>query len=71
MIKQTIDVNEIGRNDFARGYFKKDTSTSCHEVREGTPIFCVYACTEITSIFEGETLIDERAVSIQKECPDP
>jgi hypothetical protein len=68
MIKQTIDVNEIGSNDFAQGYFKKDTSTSCHEVREGN---CVYACTEITSIFEGETSIDERAVSIQKECPDP
>eukprot|EP00804_Cyclotella_cryptica_P011713 CCRYP_011315-RD/>CCRYP_011315-RD protein AED:0.13 eAED:0.13 QI:0/0.8/0.66/1/0.8/0.66/6/154/665 len=47
---------------------REETATKCHEVRAGTPEVCVYVCTEIASVFDGTTLVDETATTTESEC---
>jgi len=47
---------------------KKYSNTECDEVWGGKPEVCVYVCTEITSVYDGDVLIDERAKTSETEC---
>jgi hypothetical protein len=50
------------------GAFKKDVATECREVRGGTPVVCVYVCTDIVSVYSGDQLVSEKATSYESEC---
>ncbi|KAL7521894.1 hypothetical protein ACHAWX_006589 [Stephanocyclus meneghinianus] len=47
---------------------KEESTTKCHEVRGGKPEVCVYVCTEIKSVFDGDTLVDESATTTESKC---
>jgi hypothetical protein len=51
-----------------RSRFKEDVTTDCREITGGYPIVCVKVCTSITSVFDGDRLIDETAESTEEEC---
>jgi hypothetical protein len=51
-----------------RSQFKTDVTTDCREITGGYPVVCVKVCTAITSIFNGDILIDETAETTEKEC---
>ena len=50
--------------------FKRTSFTECDEIRGGNPPVCLDVCTEITSIWDGETLIDEFSKTEEKKCPE-
>jgi len=45
-----------------------DETTDCREITGGHPVVCVKVCTTITSIFDGDTLVDESAKTSESEC---
>ena len=49
-------------------HFVSDTQTECEEVLEGNPPVCVIVCIEVTSIYNGETLVDETSKVNQSKC---
>jgi len=51
-----------------RSQFKTDLTTDCREITGGHPAVCVKVCTAITSIFDGDILIDETAETTQEVC---
>ena len=51
-------------------HFRTETDTKCNEVIEGHPQVCVLVCTETTSIFMGDKLLDERSTTHQRKCDD-
>ena len=51
-----------------RSQFKTDVTTDCREIIGGHPVVCVKVCTAITSIFDGDILIDETAETTEEEC---
>jgi hypothetical protein len=48
---------------------KTYTSTECEPIYAGTPVVCVYVCTDIVSVFDGEELVSETASSYETDCP--
>ncbi len=51
-----------------RSQFKTDVTTDCREITGGHPVVCVKVCTVITSIFDGDMLIDETADTFEENC---
>jgi hypothetical protein len=52
----------------SNSHFVSDTQTECEEVIEGNPPVCVIVCVEVTSIYNGETLVDETSKVNQSKC---
>jgi len=47
---------------------KTDQATKCHKVIEGNPEVCILVCTEVTSHWATNKLIDETSKTSQREC---
>ena len=52
----------------SNSHFVSDTQTECEEVLEGNPPVCAIVCIEVTSIYNGETLVDETSKVNQSKC---
>ena len=55
--------------DMPHGSTKTLTNTECEEIFAGTPQVCVYVCTDVVSVYDGDILISEDAQSYETECP--
>ena len=49
-------------------HFITDTDTDCRKEITGRPEVCVMVCTETTSIWSGEKLLDEQTKTTQQRC---
>ena len=47
---------------------KTDKETKCHNVIEGKPEVCILVCTEVTSHWATNKLLDETSKTSQREC---
>jgi hypothetical protein len=56
------------RPDVRSNDLTTDETTDCREITGGHPVVCVKVCTTITSIFDGDTLVDESAKTSESEC---
>eukprot|EP00571_Detonula_confervacea_P006580 CAMPEP_0172330816 /NCGR_PEP_ID=MMETSP1058-20130122/61599_1 /TAXON_ID=83371 /ORGANISM="Detonula confervacea, Strain CCMP 353" /LENGTH=681 /DNA_ID=CAMNT_0013048047 /DNA_START=165 /DNA_END=2211 /DNA_ORIENTATION=+ len=56
--------------DVPSDHFTTDTDTKCDKIIEGHPEICVISCSETTSTWSGETLIDERTKTTQSKCEE-
>lgn len=60
-------------NDRTRGGWRSGQETfkdtECEAVYGGNPVVCVYVCTDVVSVYNGEVLISETATTRESECP--
>ena len=47
-----------------------DVQTECEQVIEGNPKRCVIVCVEVTSVKDGDELVDEYSKVSQRKCED-
>lgn len=53
---------------YSEGHEVTDVQTKCNQVIEGNPKRCVIVCIEMTSVEEGDELVDEYSKVSQRKC---
>ena len=55
---------------YSEGQVVTDVQTKCDQVIEGNPKRCMIVCVEVTSVKDGDELVDEYSKVSQRKCED-
>ena len=67
-IRNNDNRNRLRRLYYSEGHVVDDVQTKCDQVIEGDPKQCMIVCVEVTSIRNGDELINEYSRVSQREC---